>query len=78
MKSGAGAVVKLGGFEGSQICPAGGTLFRAILATPYTAPEVQQRVYTSAADLYSLGSVLYCLMTGHPPSPACAGKAHYK
>lgn len=72
--SGTEAVVKLGGFEASQLCPAGGSLFRKIVATPYTAPEVQQGAYTLAADLWSLGSVLYCLMNGRPPVPAAAGK----
>lgn len=60
--------VKLTGFETSQPCERMECLSRLIPSTSYTAPEVCTGYYTAAADLWSLGGVVYWLLSGDAPS----------
>lgn len=34
---------------------------------PYSAPEIKSKNYNSSVDLYSIGAILYTLVTGNPP-----------
>ncbi|KAL3153914.1 calcium-dependent protein kinase [Trebouxia sp. C0010 RCD-2024] len=65
--------VKPGGFEDSQLYRDRGRLSRMLKLTAYTAPEVAAGQYTWTADLWSLGSVVHCLLAGRPPMPVVAG-----
>ena len=61
--------VKLGDFGLATFAQPTQT-FRGVIGTPfYTAPEIwAQRVgYTTKADLYSCGAILFELMSGKPP-----------
>ena len=68
--SGEDTAFKLSGFADSQVNPTNGRLSRALTATPYTAPEVQLKAYNCEADAWALGSVLFSMLTGHPPGKA--------
>lgn len=37
---------------------------------PYLAPEVRQRSFTAAAEVYGLGALLYEMLAGRPPFAA--------
>jgi serine/threonine protein kinase len=66
--------VKLADFGLAQILhrDAGYLHLENILGTPtYIAPErLLQEPVNHQADIYSLGAVMYCLLTGHPPFSA--------
>lgn len=68
--------VKPGGFEDSQLYRDRGRLSRMLKLTAYTAPEVAAGQYTWTADLWSLGSVVHCLLAGRPPMPVVAGESN--
>ena len=52
-----------------------GEIFTEIVGTPiYMAPEVIQRSYGPESDIWSVGVVLYVLLSGAPPF--YAGKLH--
>lgn len=65
---------KLTGFESSQTWESMECLSRFTPGTSYSAPEVCNGCYTSAADLWSLGGVVYWLLSGCAPSGV--GKLH--
>ena len=65
---------KLTGFEDSQICSTTDFLSHCLPATPYLAPEVQSGFYTATADLFSLGGVVYWMLSGHEPPGPDSGK----
>ena len=62
--------------KSSQMCGSKQCLSRRILATPYTAPEVGKGSYTAAADLWSLGGVVYWLLSGHAPIGVHTGRLY--
>ena len=57
----------LAGFEFSQSCVPRQRLSACLGQVHYMAPEVVKKSYSFAADSYSFGVVLYCLLTGHLP-----------
>eukprot|EP01052_Picozoa_sp_SAG31_P027490 SAG31_NODE_2578_length_5440_cov_1.848717_4_plen_135_part_00 len=66
---GAGGTVKLCDFGFARVMSAKTMVLTSIKGTPlYMAPElVQEKPYTHAVDLWSLGVILYELYTGQPP-----------
>jgi fused-like protein len=66
---GAGGAVKLCDFGFARVMSAKTMVLTSIKGTPlYMAPElVQEKPYTHAVDLWSLGVILYELFTGQPP-----------
>lgn len=71
--------VKLSDFGHSKVVRDGYTYARSHVGTPqYLAPEVayNQRHYDERADLWSLGVVLYVMLTGHYPFPSSEDSAY--
>lgn len=66
----------LAGFEFSQssILDPRQRLSACLGQVCYMAPEVVKKNYFFAADSYSFGVVLYCLLTGHLPFEGYSGK----
>ncbi|KAK6112171.1 Protein kinase domain family protein [Brugia pahangi] len=49
-----------------------GDIARTMLGTPgYIAPQVYNRHYNQKADVYSLGGILYLMLTGYDPPRDC-------
>lgn len=63
------AILKLADFGLAKRQESKDDLFETICGTPiYMAPELQrQEQYTEKADLWSLGVILYEMVTGMPP-----------
>lgn len=69
--------VKITGFEASQTCRGTDLLSRHCTPpTPYTAPEVQNGRYNAAIDLWSIGGIVYWLLSGHAPCRLADGELH--
>jgi len=64
---GKGSSLKLIDFGLSKVCPHGQKLTRAAGTLPYAAPEVLKGSYDTKADLWSLGVMVYILLTGTMP-----------
>jgi serine/threonine protein kinase len=62
--------IKLTGFSIASVCSMDGEELSTtgVKAIPYYPPEqAQGEIITPAADVYSLGMVMYEMVTGHPP-----------
>ena len=68
--------VRVTGFEASQTCGSTDCLSRHIPPTPFTAPEVQNGRYNAAVDLWSVGGIVYWLLSGHLPGRLDSGKLY--
>jgi tetratricopeptide (TPR) repeat protein len=56
--------------------PSAGVTTELILTPEYASPEqVRGTAYTTATDIYSLGALLYHLLTEHPPHERTSGSA---
>uniref|UniRef100_A0A1I7TSL5 Protein kinase domain-containing protein n=1 Tax=Caenorhabditis tropicalis TaxID=1561998 RepID=A0A1I7TSL5_9PELO len=61
--------VKLGDFGLATNIGYGGTACTIVGTPGYIAPQVFDQNYDQAADVYSLGAVLYTMLTAKPPPP---------
>ncbi len=69
------AQVRVIDFGTSEFCEEGQRLFQKFGTPYYVAPEVLHRDYCKAADIWSLGVIMYILLCGYPPF---GGKADCK
>ena len=60
-------VVKIIDFGTSQVFDAKEKMTQAFGTCYYVAPEVLQEVYTEKCDIWSIGVILYILLSGEPP-----------
>lgn len=71
--------IKITGFEGSQTAKKDKHMTQRRKGTVFSAPEMFERRYTMAVDVYSLGSTQCWLLSGQTPSPkAQNGKPWYQ
>lgn len=68
--------VKVTGFEASQACRGTQCLIHRLATSAYTAPEVRESTYTTCADVWSFGGIVYRLLSGLAPSHSPRGKVH--
>eukprot|EP00775_Hariotina_reticulata_P011602 gene11602-11746_t len=63
----AGAQLKVIDFGTSDFCKPGQRLTQKFGTPYYVAPEVLQRDYNAAVDVWSAGVIMYILLCGYPP-----------
>lgn len=69
------AQIRVIDFGTSEFCEEGQRLHQKFGTPYYVAPEVLHRDYCKAADIWSLGVIMYILLCGYPPF---GGKADAK